>query len=233
MNHNSGIHVSGGQLNANVVAAGDGAVAYQSGVHSGLPEKAPERPGSAAHRTILVVDVEGFGDQRRSNPHQLTVRRGLYRALERACARAGIPWSDCYREDRGDGLFLLAPPDVSKSAFVTSLPHELVTALREHNSTHSERAQMRLRMALHAGEIHNDEQGVAGASLNLAFRLVEADVLKSELAASAGVLAVMTSQWFFDEVVWHSAAGDPDAYRHVQVTNKETTVSAWIHVPAG
>jgi hypothetical protein len=36
---------------------------------------------SAVHRTILVVDVEGFGDPRRTNPHQVTVRDGLYRAL--------------------------------------------------------------------------------------------------------------------------------------------------------
>jgi tetratricopeptide (TPR) repeat protein len=34
------------------------------------------------HRTILVVDVQGFGDRRRTNPHQLAVRDGLYQALD-------------------------------------------------------------------------------------------------------------------------------------------------------
>jgi hypothetical protein len=46
----------------------------------------------AVHRTIVVVDVEGFGDQRRTNPHQVAVRDGLYRAMRDAFGRAGIPW---------------------------------------------------------------------------------------------------------------------------------------------
>ncbi len=36
-----------------------------------------ERP-LAVHRTIVAVDVEGFGNWQRINPHQLAVREGLY-----------------------------------------------------------------------------------------------------------------------------------------------------------
>jgi hypothetical protein len=56
------------------------------------------------HRTIIVVDVQGFGDPRRANRHQVAVRDGLYLALEQAFREAAIPWNDCRSEDRGDGV---------------------------------------------------------------------------------------------------------------------------------
>ena len=127
----------------------------------------------AVHRTIVVVDVERFGDPRRTNRHQVAVRDGLYRALREAFGHAGIPWDDCDHEDRGDGVFILIPAQVPKSLLVESLPSELVTALHAHNGTHPGQERIRLRVALHAGEINYDEHGVTAASINLAFRLVD------------------------------------------------------------
>ena len=65
----------------------------------------------AVHRTIVAVDVEGFGDRCRTLPHQVAVREGLYRALQQAFCAASIPWAECHREDRGDGVLILAPPE--------------------------------------------------------------------------------------------------------------------------
>jgi hypothetical protein len=90
-------------------------------------------PRPAVHRTVLVVDVEGFGDRRRTNPRQVAVRDGLYRALRRALQAADIEWEDCHCEDRGDGVFVLAPADVPKARFVECLPGALVAALQAHN----------------------------------------------------------------------------------------------------
>jgi hypothetical protein len=186
---------------------------------------------SAVHRTILAVDVEGFGDRNRTNPHQLEVRAGLYQALLRACEIAGIPWADCDHEDRGDGVLILAPPEVPKVAFVEALPDALVTTLREHNATHNTEERIRLRMALHAGEINYDDHGVAGAAVNLTFRLLDSDPLRKALAGSPGVLALVTSSWFYDEVVRHSLVIDHGAYRQIQVVVKETTTTGWISLP--
>jgi hypothetical protein len=116
----------------------------------------------AVHRTILVVDVEGFGSRRPTNPHRLTIRAGLYRVLDEAFTGAGIPWTNWYREDRGDGVLILAPPDAPKGTFVESLPRELVKALRKHNDAHGKEEQIRLRMALHAGELNRDDHGMVG-----------------------------------------------------------------------
>jgi hypothetical protein len=184
----------------------------------------------AVHRTIVVVDVEGFGDQRRTNRDQVAIRDGLYRAMREAFGRAGIEWDDCGHEDRGDGVFVLVPAEVPKGLLVESLPSALVAALRTHNGAHPGPEQIRLRMALHAGEVHYDEYGVTAAAVNLAFRLLDASALKTALARSPGVLAVIASSWFFEEVVRHSAA-DASASRPFEVAVKETTTIGWICLP--
>jgi limonene-1,2-epoxide hydrolase len=60
---------------------------------------------------------------------------------------------------------------------------------------------------------------VTAASINLAFRLLEAKELKAALASSPGVLAIIASSWFYEEVVRHSTA-NVDEYRRVRVTVK-------------
>src|SRR2546430_7325701 len=162
------------------------------------------RSRPAVHRTIVVVDVEGFGDQRRTNPHQVAVRRGVYRVLRAALGRAGISWADCDHEDRGDGVFVLAPAQAPKSHFVDALPYELAEALRQHNYLRRAEERIRLRVAIHAGEVIYDEHGATGASINLTFRLLDAEPFKAALAASSGLLALIVSSWFFNEVVRQS-----------------------------
>lgn len=185
----------------------------------------------AMHRTILAVDVEGFGDRRRTNPHQLAVRQALYQALHRAFTRSRVGWDDCYHEDRGDGVLVLIPPSIPKYLLVTCVPEELAAALSEHNRTRAAEASVRLRCAVHAGEVHRDDHGVAGAAVNLTFRLLEAAPLKSTLAQSPGGLALIVSEWFFEDVLRHDPAGEPARYRRVHVSVKETQTTAWIGLP--
>jgi hypothetical protein len=90
---------------------------------------------------------------------------------------------------------------------------------------------MRLRMAPHAGEVHQDDHGVTSSAIVHAFRLVDAEPLRAALVASPGVLALITSDWFFDDVVRHSSGAAPDTFRPVTVVRKETTTVAWIALP--
>lgn len=183
------------------------------------------------HRTIVCVDVEGFGDRRRTHPHQMAVRAGLYRALRTAFGRSGIDWRSCYHEDRGDGALILVPADVSKNRLTSDLPAELAAAVVEHNRSHDRLAQIRLRLAVHAGEIHYDAHGLVGSAINLAFRLLESERLKSALADSSGVLVLIASQWIYEEVIRHDPASAPELFRQFQVAVKETRASAWISRP--
>jgi len=186
--------------------------------------------GLAVHRTIVAVDVEGFGARHRTNRNQVVVRDGLYRAVREAFQQAGIPWADHDHEDRGDGMFILVGSEVPKSLFIEMLPSALVSALHRHNIAHPDAERIRLRMALHAGEVNYDMHGATAASINLTFRLLESGPVKEALASSSGVLAVIVSSWFFEEVVRHSAAYAA-AYQPVLVMVKETATTGWICLP--
>jgi hypothetical protein len=192
-----------------------------------------DRPRPAVHRAIAVVDVKGFGDINRTNAHQLVIRRSLYKILRHAFGKADIAWADCDHEDRGDGVLILVPPSIVKSTLVENLPTELVKALRTHNRGHCPEEQIRLRMSLHAGELHYDEHGVVGRAVNLAFRLLDARPLREALAASPDPLAIIASSWFFHEVIWHSRTAQRDLFQQVQVRLKETDVWAWIRGAGG
>src|SRR5262249_47714031 len=146
----------------------------------------------ATHRTILIVDIERFSDPARSNHNRLVIRDGMYRSLTQAFHATGIPWTTCDREDRGDGVLVVIPPAVAKSILIESLPESLASTLTEHNNTHDTAERIRLRMALHAGEIHYDNHGVVGRAIDHAFRLLDTQQLKTILAQSTGVLAVIT-----------------------------------------
>nr|WP_052478425.1 AAA family ATPase [Kibdelosporangium sp. MJ126-NF4]CEL18238.1 possible protein kinase/ transcriptional regulator, LuxR family [Kibdelosporangium sp. MJ126-NF4]CTQ90531.1 possible protein kinase/ transcriptional regulator, LuxR family [Kibdelosporangium sp. MJ126-NF4] len=185
----------------------------------------------AVHRTIFVVDVEGFGARRRINPDQVAIREGLYRVLREAFVAAGMRWDDCYREDRGDGVLVLISPEVPKQVVAARLPGQLSAALRRHNRACAEVVRIRLRVAVHAGEVHFDEHGVVGTAINMTFRLLEAAALRSALAASPGVVALIASEWFFEEVVRHDPASVPAAYRRAWVAVKETHTTAWVRLP--
>ncbi|MFD5249359.1 ATP-binding protein [Amycolatopsis sp. NPDC058340] len=183
------------------------------------------------HHLIVVADVEGFGDRRRTGPHQRAVRDGLYKAIESAFGSAGVVWSDCYHEDRGDAVLVLVPGEVDKAVFVETVLPTLVTRLRVHNDTHPDTQRIRLRIALHAGEVGYDEHGVTSSSLTLAFRLCDAPPLKIALAASPGVLAVIASDWLFDDVVRHTPGAAPATWRAVSVEVKEIVTNGWITLP--
>lgn len=199
----------------------------QMTVRAGYPASLPH----AVHRTIVVVDVEAFSDERRSNHNQVAVRDGLYRAMRAAFGHAGISWADCDHEDRGDGVFILIPAEVPKGLLTEVLPSTLVRALQRHNGRHHDPERIRLRMALHAGEVSYDSHGATATAVNLAFRLLDASALKAALAASSGVLAVIASSWFFQEVIRHSPVCDVAAYHPVRVAVRESTTIGWIYLP--
>jgi len=186
--------------------------------------------GLAVHRTILVVDVSSFGDPKRTNSHQAKVRDALYRVLDRALTKGGACWSDCYHEDRGDGVLVIVGASVSKSLLTDRLPALLRDELRDHNASHRDEEQMRLRMALHAGEIHHDDHGVLGRAVTMAFRLLDAPSFKQAHNQANSLLGIIVSAWFFDEVVWQSQNSARAEYNQVVVSSKEVRTTAWVRL---
>lgn len=181
------------------------------------------------YHTIIAVDVEGFGG--RDLWRQRVVREGLYVSVQAAFAWCGMQWERCYSEDRGDGVLILVPPEVPNSRLVECLPNELAARLREHNAGADIGARIRLRVVVHAGEVDRDRHGVSAPAVVFAFRLLNSAALKKALAGSRGVLALITSAEFFQNVVVNYPAANPEIYWKVWVSEKETTTDAWVCLP--
>lgn len=183
------------------------------------------------HMTVCAVDIAGFGDTSRTRTNYVELREGMYAAVEQAFLLSGIPWAECYQEGAGDSILALAPATIAKGAFAEKLPVALVSTLQAHNETHPPEERIKLRLALHAGEVTRHERGVTGPAIIHTFRLLEARVLKEALLASPGVLAMVASNWFYDEVIRHRPAYSPEEYEQVVVTVKETRGVGWIRLP--
>lgn len=187
----------------------------------------------AQHYSILVVDIEKFG--RRANPVQLWLRERLYALVETAFEEAGIDHRTGPRPtDRGDGFFWLLPGSVDKVDLTGRFVALLHDRLREHARTSSEEAAMRLRVALHDGDVARDGRGWAGEELNSACRLADIQPLRDALGeARRSCLALAVSADWYRRVVRHDYPEvERQSFRRVPFDAKEIQgESAWVRVP--
>jgi hypothetical protein len=183
------------------------------------------------HRSFLVVDVASFGA--RDDRFQLQIRRGLARLLDQAFEDAGLVLDDCDVEDRGDGKIVLIPSTVTKMRLVDPLLARIAVQVRQHNDMSSESGRIRLRLALHAGEVARDDNGWSGTELNTACRLVNSGPLREVVAEHADApLVVVVSDLIYSNVVRHGhGAVRPEEYRRIEIREKELADVAWVHVP--
>ncbi|MEV4630440.1 hypothetical protein AB0J90_29670 [Micromonospora sp. NPDC049523] len=185
---------------------------------------------------ILVFDIERFG--RRSDVDQHWLRTQLRQIIGRVCAESGVPQSDLGWQDTGDGGFFLVPAALPKRLLVDPLVPRLHAALREHNVRSSSEGQLRLRVALHAGDVATDvsidgSTGYVGRDLNFACRLVDATPLRERLQAHPEAQLVFIVSGVVHRSVIQRGDGAIDASRYVpvRVKAKEVDEIAWIHVP--
>ncbi len=74
--------------------------------------------------------------------------------------------------------------------------------------------QLRVRVVVHAGEVHYDGNGCFGEALDIAFRLLDAAGVKKALSAAADPLTLVISHDIFRTIVRHGYDGiDPPAFR--------------------
>jgi len=74
--------------------------------------------------------------------------------------------------------------------------------------------QLRIRVVMHAGEVHYDGNGCFGEALDIAFRLLDAPGVKKALRAAADPLTLVISGDIYRTIVRHGYDGiDPRAFR--------------------
>ncbi|WP_410603571.1 hypothetical protein [Amycolatopsis sp. lyj-90] len=188
------------------------------------------QPTQALDRTIVVVDVEGFTSPERNPLDRLAVRRGMYEVLRIAFAESDVDFDSCVSEDRGDGALILLPPGTTKSLVADRLPDRIAVALRRHNHTRTPQAQIRLRVSLNSGEVLNDGNGWVGDAVDTAFRILDAQPAKEAFAESDRMIAFISSQRFFVDVIAQDPGLLPELYSPIPVSVKTFTGMAYLRL---
>lgn len=189
-------------------------------------------PTQPQHRSILALDIEGFSRPERTNPIQLGLHQQLQRLLTDALRAAGIRARQCELHDTGDGWLVTISPEVPKPYLLDPLLAELANRLDGHNRAVDAANRLRLRIAIHAGEVMRDAQASVGHAVVFACRLLDAPQLRACLAATDAPLVMAASEWVYQEVVRHGYGGlDPDDWRPIRFTSKTVSGHAWVHVP--
>lgn len=182
--------------------------------------------------SILVVDIERFG--RRANPVQIWLRERLYEIVGKAFSESGIDTDNGPKpSDRGDGFFwLLSGTD--RTALTGRFIDVLDQKLRSHARTSNEEGALRLRVALHQGDVTDDGAGWVGEELNTACRLVDIEPLRTALASGprAGLALAVSGEWHRQVVRHEDSSVASDTFRCVPFDAKEIQgAHAWISVP--
>lgn len=187
----------------------------------------------AQHYAILVADIEKFGS--RSNPVQAWLRERLYELLEGALDEAGIDHrAEPRPSDRGDGVFWLLPGSVPKIDLTGRFVDLLQAGLRAHARTSNDEGALRLRAALHFGEVAWDGRGWVGEDLNTACRIVDLQALRDALSAGqrSGLALAVSDEWYRGVIRHEYPETDSGAYRAVRFDAKEIKgARVWIRVP--
>ncbi|RKS76952.1 hypothetical protein BZB76_2320 [Actinomadura pelletieri DSM 43383] len=195
----------------------------------------PLEPSWSPYRTLVAVDIVDFGRRCPDTASQRRERRELYGMLRAAFDLAGVSWATCDHGDRGDGVLVVAPPGVDPVAFLGRLGHNLTVALRRHNGPAGDGDRLRLRVAVHHGDVERDAYGVFGSAAIFLYRLLDADAFREVLRASDADLGLITSDSLHSDAVLRGGGPvPPSAYRRLWVSRKEVRdVRAWLWLSSG
>ncbi len=115
--------------------------------------------------------------------------------------------------DRGDGVLALIHP-VDQAPKVLLLNRAIPAfnrLLTDHNASlprpSRTQRQLRVRVVVHAGEVHYDANGSFGEALDVAFCLLDAARVKRTLREAAGPLILVVSGDIYSSVVRHGYDG--------------------------
>ncbi len=198
----------------------------------------PQATDFPCYRTIVALDIEKSTTC--TNPVKAALRQKVYELFESALTSMGI--GKRHRDpfvDRGDGvLALIHPVPAAPKALVLSgaIP-ALNQLLTDYNLSDAVARQaqclLRIRVVVHAGEVHYDANGCFGEDLDIAFRLLDAKQVKMALQRTTAPSALVISDEIFLSGVRHGYGGiDKDTFRPIpRVNMADQRHRGWIQLP--
>jgi CRP-like cAMP-binding protein len=174
--------------------------------------------------TIVMTDIAKFNAPYRTADDRLLIQHKSFTMTRDAFVQAGIPWNECHRRDLGDGMQIVVPPTIPPATVMRALSW-LGGELATYNRRSSRAVQIQLRAAVHLGPVTTSAFGLAGETLILASRLLDAAALKRQMADTGAALGVIASDHIYETIIKDL---DRDGYRKLRCKVKESRLTAWI-----
>jgi hypothetical protein len=190
----------------------------------------------ARHRVIVALDIERSTS--RPDPVKAELRTMLYELFDAALRTSGVGARRRDRfADRGDGLLALIDPADQELVLNAVIPvfSQLLTSYNAGLSDPGDRDRhLRVRIAVHTGNIHDDDNGCFGEALDTAFRLLDTPLTKMALKAARGPLVAVISADVWESAAPNSFAGTIRAASRQPVTTQVGghEYQGWILLPS-
>lgn len=184
-------------------------------------------PYETHQRAIVALDIERSTS--RPDPVKAELRIMLYELFDSALRSAGIhPHHRDRFYDRGDGLLALIHSTDRAAEMVVKVVPVLNQLLTGFNVGLPPQRQLRVRVVVHAGDVHYDANGCFGKALDSAFRLLDAPVLKEALCTAPEPLMLVVSGDVYGSVARHVHDGIDHL---VSAEIAGTRFRGWIRMP--
>ncbi|MFJ8476747.1 hypothetical protein [Kitasatospora sp. NPDC094011] len=185
------------------------------------------------YRALLACDIAGSAG--RGQQRLQEIRGALRSALSEALGVAELDSRDVSYVDTGDGCRLVAPAGLPKAELLVPLLPELSVRIRAHNRQAGSDARVRVRAAVHAGEVRFESDGtVSGTPFETLARLLDSGPLRhaAVVGPDGAPVAAILSQHYYEETVGHGYEGlETGAFTAADVLVKEYAARAWLWYP--
>lgn len=183
---------------------------------------------------LVAIELSGFGSPFRTDRDRAAMRYALLSAVSESFSEAGVDWSRCTREDRGDGLLILVPPEFSWDVvLVETLLDLLPGKLAAYNEGAVPGAKVLPRAAVHVGSVQRHAYGLAGEAVRHVFRLLEAPALKVPYALGNELALVVSDAFYQAELAeWTERFPGADVFWPIQVDSRDAPARAWLYRPS-
>ncbi len=184
---------------------------------------------TGTYYSLIAMDIERYSS--RSNLRQRLLRQELHKVLNSTLETLGLSFESTPKSDRADGYLLAIPTTTPRIAIAQYFVEGLRAALIQQAGP--QEVQMRLRVALHSGEVDPDGGALVGSEANYACNLVELPTLRKVLAAStqASIALAASDYWYRSVVAANRETLKASEYGQLQFRDKCGQLDrAWLHV---
>lgn len=182
-------------------------------------------------RPLMMVDIVQYNDGHAARNAEK--QRALIDVLNGAATEVGLNRLRWLTQHHGDSELAVLPSGHQVAVLFIQYADALSRRLADYNRDRTTAGQVRLRMAVHRGDVVRSAAGFAGAAPGTVARLLDCAPLRTAMARLPGSpLAVAVSGDVYRSIVLGGLSYLPaEAFVKAEVRLKELHDGAWLRVP--